>query len=248
MNKLILAFPYHDPRGVYNKIFEKNLGLLKSIFTKMYISATPATTEENGNFLNLLEMEGCLIFRNKKDSNIGEHFRNALFDYNNYRDIPVYYGFIDRILFALESNHKEFFIQDITTKFDHDLLIFGRSNRAWRTHPKEYYSIENIVSDIGEIFTGKRFDWIWCGCKFNQSVAEAILKKSKSSDFSILAEFILITDKENRSIKQKDVDWLEWEDPFWCPGKNKELPISFGECRFRLNYCIEALKMFHNIL
>jgi hypothetical protein len=77
-NKTIFAFPYHDPQGKFNHLIEKHLSDFNNIFSKICVSATPVTIEKNTNFIKKLEQTGFNIFKNPVNSNIGDHYRNAL--------------------------------------------------------------------------------------------------------------------------------------------------------------------------
>lgn len=248
--KPIFVFPYHDPQKEYNKVFEDNLLLLKDIFSKICISVTPATVDNNAHFLSWLENEGCFVYKNGRDTTIGDHFRNALKiglekcqNPSNY----FYFGFLDRVLCGLETKLEKAFIKDIKAGYKEDLVIFARSDKAWHTHPKEYYDLEKIITDAGRVFIKKDLDWIWCGALIKENLARIILNKSRINNFAVLAEFITIAYRENKLIRNKAVDWLIWEDPFWARRNKQSKPsrrMTENEKKFRLDYCLDALKLF----
>ncbi|MFH1551518.1 MAG: hypothetical protein ABIC36_01400 [bacterium] len=249
-NKPIFVFPYHDPKGEYNKIFKKNLGLLKDIFSGVCVSATLATVNNNADFLSFLRDEGCVVHKNNNGSMIGDHFRNALnvgLKKYNIQPAYFYFGFIDRVLFDLETKFKDKFIEDIKTEYKEDFIIFSRSKEAWQTHPKDYCDLEKIIADAGRIFTDKILDWIWCGALIKKDLAELIVKDSKLNDFAVLAEFIMIARKNDKTIESKDADWLAWEEPFWAKQNNQSSPsntLNEKEKAFRLSYCLKAMELF----
>ena len=249
-NKLFLIFPYHDPKGEYNQIFKNQLTLLKNIFNGICISATPETIANNADFLSFLQNEGCFIYENEKDTTVGDHFRNALkigLEKSSKQSSYFYFGFIDRILFDLKTKFKKSFIKDIKAKYKEDLIIFSRSKKTWASHPANYYNLEKIIADTDKVFTGKVLDWIWCGALIEKNLAELILKKSKINNFAILAEFNVIAYKNNKIIKNKNVDWAAWENTFWAK-YNKQVKYSWDlsekEKQFRLRYCLDAMKLF----
>lgn len=249
-NNPFLIFPYHDPKGEYNEVLKNQLALLKNIFSEICISTTSATIADNADFLFFLQNEGCFVYKNAKDSTIGDHFRNTLkigLEKYNEQTGDFYFGFIDRILFDLKTKFKESFIKDIKAKYKEDLIIFARSKKAWNSHPADYYNLEKIIADAGKVSTGKMLDWIWCGALIKKNLAELILKESKLNNFAVLSEFIVIADKNNKLIRNKNVDWMAWEDPFWAKQNNRTKPnrnLSEKEKIFRLRYCLDAIKLF----
>lgn len=226
MKKPILVFPYHDPEGKYEKIFLKNIETLKQIFGGICISSTYPTIRERDSFLQELEENGFFVYRNIENSSLGDHHRNALkLADEKFSGHEVYFGYLDRILFALETKIIDVFIGDISKQYSEDLVIFSRSDAAWKSHPKDYWDLENLVAIAGKVFFDLEVDWTWCGALIKSDLVNLILEKSKSQDMSILAEIILIGLANNKSIRNTSVDWLEWEDPFWDESKKQVCPI-----------------------
>lgn len=222
---MILTFPYHDPTGKYNEIFQKNFDTLKKLFNRVCLSATPLTSENNLNFVNILQKEGFIVYQNNKESNIGDHFRNALkiaIDYSA-GDEGIFFVFIDRILFALESNWREKFLRDLEKKDKENFLIFERSDLAWNTHPQNYKSIENMISNLFQMLWGKYLELNPCAIIINPNVAKKILSQSVNKTWAVWGEWILLIINNKVLIKTQKVDWLSWEDPFWEEINSEEL-------------------------
>ncbi len=247
--KPIFIFPYHDPDKIFFDLLIKDLPVLRSVFKEICISITPLTCKKHPFIPGKLKEKGCFVFENKKGSVITDHYRNGLELYvKHFNTGRVFYGFIDRILFALETTHRRKFINDITKSYNSDIVIFSRSPRAWKTHPLDYYASEKIVEDIGYSFLGKRFDWAWCGALLNKRAVRIILsKKSKINDFSIEAEWMLSCYQKGCSIESKKVNWLTWEDPFWAKRNGKKISreLTTKQKIFRLSYNIHALQLIH---
>lgn len=244
--KPALIFPYHDPQRKFNTSLEKNIELLKKVFSEILVSATFLTTQDNPEALDFLEKNGCAIFKNAEETQIGDHFRNGLKLFlSNSKSESAYFGFIDRIVFALESKHKKAFIKDFSEKTANDFTLFARSKKAWETHPKDYYLIEKLLNDTGKILFKKNFDWVWCGIKLNRTTAKLIQEKSFAKDFSIMPEFVLISLSSNLKLENKEVDWQAWEGPFWSKIQNKKVSkkLSKEEKLFRLNYINSSINL-----
>lgn len=245
--KPVLIFPYHDPQKKFNHHLKKNIELLKETFSEILVSVTLPTIQNNQESLDFLEKNGCTIFENAENTQIGDHFRNGIKLFlSNSKNEFAYFGFIDRIIFDLESRHKTSFIKDVSEKTAKDLVIFARSKKTWGTHPKEYYLIEKLLNDTGKILFNKDFDWVWCGIKLNKLTAKLIQEKSSAKDFSVMPEFLLIAFLDNLKLENKEVDWQEWEGPFWSKIQNKEISsgLSQEEKLSRLNYVNSSINLF----
>lgn len=214
---MILTFPYHDPTGKYNEVFERNIETLTKHFSKILISATPGTLEKNSSFVKILEKNDFVIFNNNKDSTIGDHFRNALkiAVENSKNEEKILYSFIDRILYILESNLCDSFLKDIQENKSDEFVIFERSQTAWSTHPQNYQYIENTVSKFFKMISGRLIELNPCAIITNKKIAKTALDQSINQTWAVIGEWILSSIKSGVDITTKKVNWLAWEDPFW---------------------------------
>lgn len=222
---LIFAFPYHDPKGIYNDLFIRSISLIKKTFKTICVSVTEPTILNNAKMLAILEKEGFHIFKNTKDSNIGDHYRNALKTAANLsRDNKIYFGFIDRTLFALNTNFCSEFLKNINENFS-EMVLLERSKKAWETHPKNYREIEQITNRLASYVIGKEVELGTCGFLIRSNVAKKILEESFAESYSAAAEWILLAYLFKISPIIKKTDWLSWEDPFIENVDAKELKI-----------------------
>ena len=214
---MIFAFPYHDPEARFNAFFEKNFGNFEKNFNKVCISATPPTAKTNAKFIKKLKKRGFKLIVNTNKSTVGDHYRNALklgvrYCQENER---IFYGFIDRVIFDLETKWQSSFLKDLKSAKNEDFLIFERSVSAWKTHPVNYREIEQTVSCIFKLLSGESLELNPCAFLINKNISEKILKESKSPGWEALGEWILLAISNKTAIRSKRVDWLAWEDPFW---------------------------------
>jgi len=216
-NGMILAFPYHDPRGMYNEAFRRRLPELQSAFSALCISTTALAAAQNTAFVDELEQVGCFVTRHQPDSPLGEHFREALrlAVRASGEDTGIYFGFIDRILYAFESEWKAPFLADLQACQKLPLVTFERTPYAWSTHPDNYREIEQMVSRMGEWLFGTNIEFGLCGLSLQAKTAETLLAHSTSPSIEILGEWILLAAKHGIPIAAKQVDWVLWEDPYW---------------------------------
>ena len=214
---MILAFPYHDPKGRCNSTLRRQLATLQSFFHTVCIGATPWTISENAGFCSELEAQGCLLYKNGPDSSIGDHSRTALqlaVEQSRGRQ-PIFFGFLDRVLFALETEHRVSFLQDLERHRTAQCMTFERSPSAWGTHPANYAEIERMVSRMGELLYGSYMETSPCAFILSPATADLLLRSSTTDSWAVWAEWLLLIAKHQVPITVKRVDWLSWEDPYW---------------------------------
>lgn len=224
MTKPLFALPYHDPKGIYNDKFKASLPKLQEIFSHLVISASPDTAE-NAVFFEFLKKAGVDTYINEPGSNIGDHFRKALkMGIEKTGDAPIFYGFIDRTLFALNSNYSKQFIKDIETDWE-EMVLFERSELAWSTHPVNYREMEQSANKMGKHLLGQEVELASCGFLLKQDWARKILAQSQEKSFSVETEWILLAYLLGIKPIIKKVDWLGWEDPYILDINEKKLKI-----------------------
>jgi hypothetical protein len=155
--------------------------------------------------------------------------------------------FIDRLAYALQSEHRAAFMADVQAiKLAQTPLLCQRSARAWQTHPRNYRDIEQMATKAGEWLFGKSLDFAWCHLVISARRLREVVPMVKNRDMSFFAEMILAVRED---IDTKDVDWLSWEDPFINSCDAQALKIarenSLAESRKRLAYVIPMLQLLH---
>ena len=122
-----------------------------------------------------------------------------------------------------------------------------RSDRAWRTHPRNYRRIERMATDAGAWLLGCRLEWAWCHLAVRADQLASLLPDLRQQDLSLLAEILLALLRAGVEIQTRDVDWLAWEDPFITGCRASALRAeregSLAETRKRLAYVIPKLQL-----
>jgi hypothetical protein len=211
---MTLAFTYHDPDGRYNKVLQRQLGHLRSAFDRICVSVTAPTEAHNGAFLEQLEIGGCAVSYNPSESAIGDHFREALRLAVPLRQ-PIFFGFIDRVLYAMESEWKASFLSDLAQLKTRPFTIYDRSQLAWDTHPSNYREIEHMVSRMGDWLFGEYLELGLCAFTLSAETADTVVRQSTSPGIEVLGEWVLLAAANGIPITTTKVDWLLWEDPYW---------------------------------
>lgn len=241
------VIPLNDPKGLLLPHLQRVMPELPQLFDKVFVSLTLPTQQEQPDFCSWIRGEPFFdMLEHQEPLSVGQDFCRL------YRHVaesahaeqPLHLCFIDRVAFALQSEHAAQFCADIeqTTLADTP-LVFHRSEAAWRTHPSNYYTFEQMVVQAGELLFGQTLDFAWCHMAVSAAQLRAVLPQVKSANIDMVAELVLHL---RHQIKTKEVDWLAWEDPFVF-GRNalelkREREASLGEHQKRLNYVIPMLQ------
>ncbi len=247
--KPAVVFPINDLSGVMFRHLERVLPDLKCLFATAYLCIPedhrPALPEAlarlgSDDFFEILFLE--------QDYDIGAKLRrlyefaaHACPDRQN-----LHLCFVDRIAFALETEHRDGFLEDIRASENHAPLLFQRSEAAWDTHPSNYFKIENMVTEVGKLLFGRSLDFAWCHVVVEARDLRRILPAARDDGFAMIATIILMLRNE---IRTQDVDWLAWEDPLILGRDAAKLKAereqSLAESRKRLEYALAMLQLLY---
>ncbi|MFZ0548605.1 MAG: hypothetical protein WAM60_24360 [Candidatus Promineifilaceae bacterium] len=238
----------NDPNGIYFPHLECITPQLKQLFSKVFVSVSLETQRSLPNCVAWLAADDFFIVtKHQKPMTVGEDFIQLYTDAasSSEPDQVLHLCFIDRVAFALQSEYKEAFSADIQNLDPAETpLIFQRSERAWQTHPRNYYELEHIVSKTGEYLFGKFLDFAWCHLAIRAGQLLEILPQASGQDISFIAKIVLALRDE---ISTRPVDWLAWEDPFITSTDPEllkwEREASIDETRKRLGYVVPMLQM-----
>ena len=244
--KPALAFPYADPDGILFPHLQAILPDLKEHFERAYL-CPPLSTFRHIEQVRQLQADNFFtIFPIERDMQLGEHFaylyhRAAKM---THPDQIIHLCYLDRVAFALESEHRDAFLADIDSLSSTDVpIIFQRSEYAWDTHPQNYRQLEGIVTTIGKNLFGLDLDYAWCHIAVAAAQLCEVMPLVKNPDLSMIAEMIFYM---QNNIKTRDVDWLAWEDPFIFSRPAEELKCerqnSLDETNKRLRYVLPMIE------
>ena len=246
--KPALAVPFVDPDGKMFPHLQAIKPDLKEHFDRAYLTVPKSTEKSQPVNISLLSGDSFFkLFPIDSEVPVGDHFAHL------YREAAsaahpgqiLHLCYLDRLSFSLRNGFREQFLTDIDRLNEKQLpLIFHRSERAWATHPKNYYELESFVTSIGQTLFGKSLDYGWCHFVIQARQLREIMPLIKSHDLSMVAEMILHVQAD---IKTCEVDWLAWEDPFILGRDADELrrerEHSLEETRKRLSYVLPMVEI-----
>lgn len=214
---MILTLPYYDPAGTYNQAFRRQLATLQSAFDAVCISVAPPTGRDNAAMVQRLAEQGCLVADNAPGSTLGDHSRQALRLALAHAQAQqaIFFGFVDRVLYALETGWRESFLRDLEAHQPGEFVVLERSPLAWSTHPSNYREMEQMVSRVFQWLSGTYIELSPAALILSCQVARKILEQSQSASYDIWGEWVLLAMQNGIPVTTRRVDWLAWEDPYW---------------------------------
>ncbi len=207
--------PMHDPTGVMFSHLQRILPQLSDLCVGAFIGVTAATAAAQPERTAWLASDP--FFRSIVHTPglpVGDQFRElytcAAAAYPP--DQILHLCFVDRLAFALQSDHCRSFVADIRAVTpDRTPLLLQRSDKAWATHPVNYRELEGMLTTVGRLLYGKALDFAWCHLAVQAGSLREIMPHVKNRDLSVLAEMVLHL---RGALHTQEVDWLAWEDPF----------------------------------
>ncbi len=240
--------PMHDPNGLFFPQLKTITPALNELFERAFISVNSTTYQTQCESLEQSKTDQFFeILVHQDNVTAGDDFL-ALYEYaarSCSAQQLLHLCFIDRVAYALQSEYREQFRDDIhSVQMEHTPLIFQRSQKAWETHPSNYHEIEQMVINVGELLFGKTLEFAWCHLVVQAHQLRQSLPHVKNHDLSMVAELVLPL---KDAVKTKDVDWLAWEDPFILSRDALQLKMereqSVVETCKRLSYVIPMLEL-----
>lgn len=237
----VAVIPLNDPEGMFFPHLRIITPSLKTVFERVFVSVTAVTRQHNPDHLSWLQSDpfyDTLLY--EREQTLGDDFL-TLYAHAAQTCHPeqiLHLCFIDRVAFALQTEHRQTFTHDIgALQPEQTPLIYERSASAWATHPRNYRDIETMARTTGEWLLGQSFDFAWCHLAVQAGQLRQALPFIERRDFSFFAELVLLL---RGALRQQDVDWLAWEDPFILGCAAERLKIerenSVAETLKRLRY------------
>ena len=244
------AMPMNDPDGRLFPHLRAVTPDLKALFKTVYLSVPLETQQAQSQEVAWLKSESFYhVLYYEEEIIVGDDFL-TLYETAARRSDPqqiVHLCYIDRVAFALQTEYRRPFIDDISGLTPEQTpMIFERSQAAWRTHPRKYREFEDMVSTAGRLLFGRSLDYAWCHIALPAQQLLQIIPTITRRDMAHVAEYILpIRDEAMRTA----VDWLAWEDPFIFNRDADELRAerenSDAETHKRLAYVIPMLQLLN---
>jgi hypothetical protein len=206
MNNVGLICAIHDPVGKSIDLVNKLASYLSEIYHDIYVTVSEEThiglsdeLRKNGFKTKSIPKKGAANARR-------EVLKFGLAGCNDY----FHYCDLDRLLTWADKYGNE--LRGIVDEIPgHDYLIFGRTERAFKTHPIEWVETERITNKIFSLELGREADVTAGSCGFSRQSAQLISANSK--DYMTDAEWAMIVHRIGKmKVDYRAVEGLEYQE------------------------------------
>jgi hypothetical protein len=211
-----LAIIYHDPHSRLTHLLTRVAPLLTRTFTGIAVQASSIASEQS---LTVFQTMGALIGRDSPDQRrsaplrLGRARRNALRLAQDVGTSHTLYFDADRLLHWADRYPDE--LTDAVAHIaDADLTIFGRTPRAFATHPQTQCATEAIINRVFAAITTHVWDVTGAGRGLSQRATTALVDGCLDEQISVDVTWPLyLWQSGTFSITYRELEGLEFETP-----------------------------------
>ena len=218
MLDVALATNLHDVNGIYKDLISVYYPRISEIYPEIYAVYTsvtdPATVEELDKFGVKTELQigggvGLQYISDARRQALKASLRNG----HNHTHVLE----IDRLLQWVHNNPVE--LASVVAKIPlFDFTVFGRTSRAFESHPRSQVETERLVNKVLELILHLDYDFLAASRGISKQAAEIILQHSISEECGTDSEWpIIIHCCTDLPISYIEVEGLEWEAWFRFP-------------------------------
>jgi hypothetical protein len=210
---ITLAIPYHDPPGELTGQLERLLPWLTRHFAGIAVNASP---EANRASLALLAKAGAQIEQEERSFTNGVaqmgKIRRAVVDLALRLGASwVFYCDGDRLLHWVEHYPVELagLLQRLP---DYDCTVYGRTPRAFATHPRIQTATESLINEVYAAISGKAWDVTAAARGLSAQAARALVAGCHEDSFGVDAVWPLFLQQAGGfSLTEIQTEGLEFE-------------------------------------
>jgi len=209
---IILSSTYHDPQFRLKSLLTSALPKIKSIFSKLTVCCTPATPEEDSNFLIQEDFEVVSGTGMIQVDNYKRAIKLALDHVVYPENEKIFYIDFDRLIHWINTYPDEL-TKTLKENSDVDYLHIGRTQRAFNTHPITQKETEIMVNELGSKILGfsETRDIISVCFLFTKDLGEKILKIKTSTKTGFYGIWPIIFWSSTNLKRYVSCEGLEWE-------------------------------------
>lgn len=206
MTPIALASTW-QPRGEFSRL-ARLAATLKERYAGVYIVLPPKAEQA---LVETIEEDLGLNAVRAEDWTHGKHIalRQAL----NSDATHVHYCDLDRLLYWAEAYGEEL-RQTLNVLTVTDVLVMGRSEAAWGTHPQAMRLTEQMFNEVFSHLLGQPMDIGASSRGFSRRVAEFLVQHSTPGRaVGVDSEWLVLAHRAGFGIDYVAVDGLGWETP-----------------------------------
>jgi hypothetical protein len=186
MPPITFAIPYHDPAGELTEQLARLLPDMNQLFAAI---AVDASLETNPEALTLLRDAGAHVEQTRRVfldgvPQLGQIRRAVVAAALRLGATWVFYCDGDRLLHWLVHHPAE--LEGALRRIsEHDLTVFGRTSRAFESHPHTQRATERIINDVYAAISGHNWDVTAAARGLSRRAAEAIVAGCHEDSFGV---------------------------------------------------------------
>jgi hypothetical protein len=213
-NSVIICSTLHEPEFRLKRSILSVIPFLKENLGPIIISCTKTTNVEVIAFLK----ESGFIVSIPEDSERISAYRDAIqtgLEYIEFADSQrIFYIDFDRLIHWI-TNYPNEFLESIEKVNSSELTHFGRTPKAFSSHPLTQKNTERIVNFLASQLLGfnETKDFISVCFSFTVQLADLILSKKYYTNMGFYAAFSVLLWNYADSKQYIEVEGLDWETP-----------------------------------
>ncbi|TXT64749.1 MAG: hypothetical protein BAJALOKI3v1_170035 [Promethearchaeota archaeon] len=213
-DSIIIASTLHEPEFRLRKSFEKALSFINKFHPNIIISCTSFTSSE---VINTLQKDNITVRLTPNDPQIDTYsfaIRCALDVCEEEQYQRIFYIDFDRLLHWI-NNYPSEIMETMKDSFNFDLLHIGRSDRAFKTHPRTQRDTEKIINHVGSKILGfsEDIDIISVSYIFTPELGHHLLRYPSRTTVGFYGAWPLILWNHAKNPEYIEVEGHEWETP-----------------------------------
>jgi glycerophosphoryl diester phosphodiesterase len=211
--QVALAITLHDPDGRLYTQLQQTLPLLRELFAQMAVNATPET---DGRVLTPFAEQGAIVEQQERPEREGilllGAVRRGVVATALQSGAPfVFYCDGDRLLHWADRYPHEL-TQVVAQIPAHGFTIFGRTPRAFQTHPRIQRDTERIINHVFAVTSGQTWDITAAARGMSRDAARAIVEGCPDDSIGVDAAWpLFIQSLGEFSMAHVETEGLEFE-------------------------------------
>lgn len=207
-----LATTVHDPENRLHAQMLREWPKIAPIFSAVAVNASPTTGDR---LLDFLRAEGAMIqIQAESDEEsalcLGEARRDVVIEsLASSAEYTLHCDF-DRILHWSERYLDE--LQQVVTQIPaHDFTVFGRTPRAFDSHPRIQRDTERIINHVFGVVSGEAWDITAAARGISRRAAESLRDGCHERSFGVDAAWPLFIQQSELTMAYVETEGLEFE-------------------------------------
>ncbi len=206
MPAVTLAATVHDVDGRLASAITRAAPLLRELFAGMALNISDATSPA---VLDAARggLDAKVIVHPQGEAGIGRARRDAVRLALDFAAPAILYSDFDHLLRWAERDADEV-RATLTAQPDADVLVVGRSARAFAAEPKRLQDTERLVNHVYALLSGRAWDLMFAVRRLSRPAAEAIVRRSRIDTLANDVEWPLLAERAGLTLAYAEADGL----------------------------------------